>query len=163
MPIVPFSIITLSVVAPPIEAPAVVAFFVVAFSVVAVAIYPVLIETEAIVAITISPFPVEALTVKAFPVISVLICCEHLNHLVFLILAPLIYLYRVSCDNPDAHQKKRKAFVFEPNALNISGAPGPIRTVDTSFRRAVLCPLSYGGVGGIVPNRLAGCLRRSRA
>ena len=26
------------------------------------------------------------------------------------------------------------------------GAPGPIRTVDTSFRRAVLCPLSYGGL-----------------
>ena len=26
-----------------------------------------------------------------------------------------------------------------------SGAPGPIRTADTRFRRAVLCPLSYGG------------------
>ena len=26
------------------------------------------------------------------------------------------------------------------------GAPGPIRTVDTSFRRAVLYPLSYGGM-----------------
>ena len=28
------------------------------------------------------------------------------------------------------------------------GAPGPIRTADTRFRRAVLCPLSYGGALG---------------
>ena len=28
---------------------------------------------------------------------------------------------------------------------NLSGAPGTIRTCDTSFRRAVLYPLSYGG------------------
>lgn len=29
--------------------------------------------------------------------------------------------------------------------LRVCGAPGPIRTADTRFRRAVLCPLSYGG------------------
>ena len=28
---------------------------------------------------------------------------------------------------------------------DFSGAPGPIRTADTRFRRAVLYPLSYGG------------------
>lgn len=31
-------------------------------------------------------------------------------------------------------------------ARQISGAPGRIRTVDTRFRRAVLYPLSYGGM-----------------
>ena len=31
-----------------------------------------------------------------------------------------------------------------------TGAPGPIRTADTRFRRAVLCPLSYWGAKGIV-------------
>ena len=31
-------------------------------------------------------------------------------------------------------------------ARSISGAPGRIRTVDTRFRRAVLYPLSYGGM-----------------
>ena len=30
-------------------------------------------------------------------------------------------------------------------ACENSGAPGPIRTADTRFRRAVLCPLSYWG------------------
>lgn len=30
--------------------------------------------------------------------------------------------------------------------LWIHGAPGAIRTRGTGFRRAVLCPLSYGGV-----------------
>ncbi len=30
--------------------------------------------------------------------------------------------------------------------LFCSGAPGRIRTVDTRFRRAVLYPLSYGGM-----------------
>ena len=30
-----------------------------------------------------------------------------------------------------------------------SGAPGAIRTRDTRFRRAVLCPLSYEGINGI--------------
>lgn len=33
------------------------------------------------------------------------------------------------------------------------GAPGAIRTHDTRFRRAVLCPLSYGGAIGIVAFR----------
>ena len=36
--------------------------------------------------------------------------------------------------------------------IDSNGAPGPIRTADTRFRRAVLCPLSYWGVGGIVAN-----------
>ena len=37
-----------------------------------------------------------------------------------------------------------------------SGAPGPIRTADTRFRRAVLYPLSYEGVGDILsPSRRA--------
>ena len=31
-----------------------------------------------------------------------------------------------------------------------NGAPGAIRTRGTRFRRAVLYPLSYGGVGDIV-------------
>ena len=31
-------------------------------------------------------------------------------------------------------------------ARDVSGAPGRIRTVDTRFRRAVLYPLSYGGM-----------------
>ena len=34
------------------------------------------------------------------------------------------------------------------SGLLFHGAPGPIRTADTRFRRAVLCPLSYGGVDG---------------
>lgn len=42
------------------------------------------------------------------------------------------------------------------------GAPGPIRTADTRFRRAVLCPLSYGGVVAIValnePQKVASVL-----
>ena len=32
----------------------------------------------------------------------------------------------------------------------LSGAPGPIRTADTRFRRAVLCPLSYGGAYAVL-------------
>ena len=32
----------------------------------------------------------------------------------------------------------------------IDGAPGAIRTRGTRFRRAVLCPLSYGGAAAIV-------------
>lgn len=32
----------------------------------------------------------------------------------------------------------------------IDGAPGAIRTRGTRFRRAVLCPLSYGGAFDIV-------------
>ena len=37
----------------------------------------------------------------------------------------------------------------EAKDLFIHGAPGPIRTADTGFRRAVLCPLSYGGAWGL--------------
>lgn len=35
----------------------------------------------------------------------------------------------------------------------VHGAPGAIRTRGTRFRRAVLCPLSYGGVPCIVARR----------
>ena len=37
-----------------------------------------------------------------------------------------------------------------PLTCEFPGAPGPIRTADTRFRRAVLCPLSYGGAAAIV-------------
>ena len=40
-----------------------------------------------------------------------------------------------------AHRKSG-ARRFRRAPLRFRGAPGPIRTVDTSFRRAVLCPLS---------------------
>ena len=33
-----------------------------------------------------------------------------------------------------------------PGLKKYHGAPGRIRTVDTRFRRAVLYPLSYGGI-----------------
>ena len=36
-----------------------------------------------------------------------------------------------------------RLFVFD-------GAPGPIRTADTRFRRAVLYPLSYGGICSVL-------------
>ncbi len=44
-------------------------------------------------------------------------------------------------------------------SIDRSGAPGPIRTADTRFRRAVLCPLSYEGVLNIVADdkRLVSC------
>ena len=35
---------------------------------------------------------------------------------------------------------------MNPRPALFHGAPGPIRTVDTRFRRAVLYPLSYGGL-----------------
>ena len=42
----------------------------------------------------------------------------------------------------------------KPTALScrfeINGAPGPIRTADTRFRRAVLYPLSYEGMWDIL-------------
>ena len=47
--------------------------------------------------------------------------------------------------NPPAvptNQKRRRY----RDAVIFSGAPGRIRTVDTRFRRAVLYPLSYGGM-----------------
>ena len=48
----------------------------------------------------------------------------------------------------DAMLKKEKRIErntpFDP--LHSHGAPGRIRTVDTRFRRAVLYPLSYGGM-----------------
>ena len=47
---------------------------------------------------------------------------------------------------------RRKVSGIKPNTRCYHGAPGPIRTADTRFRRAVLCPLSYGGVSGIVAN-----------
>ena len=40
------------------------------------------------------------------------------------------------------NQKRRRY----RDAVIFSGAPGRIRTVDTRFRRAVLYPLSYGGM-----------------
>ena len=39
-------------------------------------------------------------------------------------------------------QKRRRS----RDAVIFPGAPGRIRTVDTRFRRAVLYPLSYGGM-----------------
>ena len=39
----------------------------------------------------------------------------------------------------------RKGVRQVPSAFSFNGAPGPIRTADTRFRRAVLCPLSYWG------------------
>ena len=50
------------------------------------------------------------------------------------------------------HAAYRKARANTRSGLVFHGAPGPIRTADTRFRRAVLCPLSYGGVVGIVAN-----------
>ena len=47
--------------------------------------------------------------------------------------------------NPPAaptNQKRRRS----RDAVIFPGAPGRIRTVDTRFRRAVLYPLSYGGM-----------------
>ena len=44
-------------------------------------------------------------------------------------------------------RKKKKVPVFQSDTFCSYGAPGPIRTADTRFRRAVLYPLSYGGVG----------------
>ena len=41
-----------------------------------------------------------------------------------------------------ANQKRRRS----RDAVIFPGAPGRIRTVDTRFRRAVLYPLSYGGM-----------------
>ena len=46
----------------------------------------------------------------------------------------------------------KKVLDIKSNTYYLPGAPGPIRTADTRFRRAVLCPLSYGGVIGIVAN-----------
>ena len=40
------------------------------------------------------------------------------------------------------NQKRRRS----RDAAVYAGAPGRIRTVDTRFRRAVLYPLSYGGM-----------------
>ena len=40
------------------------------------------------------------------------------------------------------NQKRRRS----RDAVIFPGAPGRIRTVDTRFRRAVLYPLSYGGM-----------------
>ena len=43
-------------------------------------------------------------------------------------------------------QKRKQARRFMPPGLRFCpGAPGPIRTADTRFRRAVLYPLSYEG------------------
>ena len=51
-----------------------------------------------------------------------------------------------------AGKEKQVDSLRRPPARN-SGAPGPIRTADTRFRRAVLYPLSYGGVAfSIRPN-----------
>ena len=41
--------------------------------------------------------------------------------------------------------KQKQARRFNPLAWYFPGAPGPIRTADTRFRRAVLYPLSYEG------------------
>ena len=43
---------------------------------------------------------------------------------------------------PPTNQKRRRS----RDAVIFPGAPGRIRTVDTRFRRAVLYPLSYGGM-----------------
>lgn len=45
---------------------------------------------------------------------------------------------------------KKQAIGIRPMACWFHGAPGAIRTRGTRFRRAVLCPLSYGGVPCIV-------------
>ena len=57
---------------------------------------------------------------------------------------PFFYPY------PNPHQYLRKQ-VRRNKRLTCgnAGAPGPIRTADTRFRRAVLYPLSYEGV--VVP------------
>ena len=47
---------------------------------------------------------------------------------------------RMACKKRKAGQKQA------PDQRLFNGAPGPIRTADTRFRRAVLYPLSYGGV-----------------
>lgn len=73
------------------------------------------------------------------------------------------YRRRRSCDFRLLIEKRSFAFLapdsvkrspFRPHhqntshrALAMNGAPGPTRTADTRFRRAVLCPLSYGGMG----------------
>ena len=47
---------------------------------------------------------------------------------------------------------KKAGPTLSSGPLRYHGAPRPIRTADTRVRRAVLCPLSYGGVVGIVAN-----------
>ena len=50
-------------------------------------------------------------------------------------------------DGPNpAFRPEEPGTVTVYRARSISGAPGRIRTVDTRFRRAVLYPLSYGGM-----------------
>ena len=62
----------------------------------------------------------------------------------------------------DAMLKKEKRIErntpFDP--LHSHGAPGRIRTVDTRFRRAVLYPLSYGGIAMVA--RLEHARRKTR-
>ena len=50
-------------------------------------------------------------------------------------------------------RRKSGARRFRRAPLRFSGAPGPIRTADTRFRRAVLCPLSYWGAMRIVAHK----------
>ena len=47
------------------------------------------------------------------------------------------------------NKKQVRAFNYL-DLLFLSGAPGPIRTADTRFRRAVLYPLSYEGMWDIL-------------
>ena len=46
---------------------------------------------------------------------------------------------------------KKQAGAIRTPTCDMSGAPGPIRTADTRFRRAVLYPLSYEGMVDILP------------
>ena len=57
-------------------------------------------------------------------------------------------LEKLALDLNTGTQQRRSANAGR--LLVFDGAPGPIRTADTRFRRAVLCPLSYWGVWRIV-------------
>ena len=50
-----------------------------------------------------------------------------------------------SCE-PNGARKRKAGQKQASDQRLFNGAPGPIRTADTRFRRAVLYPLSYGGV-----------------
>ena len=62
----------------------------------------------------------------------------------WLCLFPNRFVFSANQDKrPLRMPRNGRLFVFD-------GAPGPIRTADTRFRRAVLYPLSYGGICSVL-------------
>ena len=52
--------------------------------------------------------------------------------------------------NPTLTRRNKEKPAARSCRFKINGAPGPIRTADTRFRRAVLYPLSYEGMWDIL-------------